>query len=238
MSAIAETLRLDAAARDAATRDAATHEAYRRWAPLYPPVAHNPLMRAEQQAMVESWPEPANGRALDLACGTGRYARLLTDSRAGEVIAVDFCEPMLAQVEAPNRVCASMMVLPFKAGAFDVVISGLAVGHATGIRPWMAEMARVLADGGVLLYSDFHPEAARAGLRRSFKDQYDRACTVPHHTFDVASQREAAAAANLTIETIHEVRVGFELTERFSDSEEFYRRWHGLPIVLVVRARK
>jgi malonyl-CoA O-methyltransferase len=154
------------------------------------------------------------------------------------VIAVDFCEPMLAQVETPNRVCASMMVLPFKGGAFDVVISGLAVGHAAGIRPWMAEMARVLADGGVLLYSDFHPEAARAGLRRSFKDQCDRACTVPHHIFDVASQREAAAAANLTIETIHEVRVGFELTERFYESEEFYRRWHGLPIVLVVRARK
>jgi hypothetical protein len=54
----------------------------------------------------------------------------------------------------------------------------------------------------------------------------------------VALQQEAAAAANLAIEVIHEVRVGIELKESFPKSEEFYRRWDGLPIVLVVRARK
>jgi malonyl-CoA O-methyltransferase len=221
----------------AASLDAATRDAYRRWAPLYPPVAHNPLMRAEQQAMMDCWPQVSNGRALDLACGTGRYAHRL-NTEAGEVFAVDFCEPMLAQVAARNRVCASMMQLPFADGAFDMVICGLAVGHATGIHPWMAEIARVLADRGVLLYSDFHPAAARAGLLRSFKDQHDRTCTVPHSIFDVTSQLEAAAAANLTIEKAQEVRVGFELAERFPGSEPFYRRWHGLPIVLVVRARK
>ena len=39
---------------------------------------------------------------------------------------------------------------------------------------WMGEIARVLNGGGVLLYSDFHPEAARAGLTRSFKDAHNR----------------------------------------------------------------
>jgi hypothetical protein len=61
---------------------------------------------------------------------------------------------------------------------------------------------------------------------------------VPHRCYDVALQQEAAAAANLAIEVIHEVRVGIELKEPFPKSEEFYRRWDGLPIVLVVRARK
>jgi hypothetical protein len=37
---------------------------------------------------------------------------------------------------------------------------------------------------------------------------------------------------------VHEVRVGVELREPFPKSEDFYRRWDGLPIVLVVRARK
>jgi hypothetical protein len=32
--------------------------------------------------------------------------------------------------------------------------------------------------------------------------------------------------------------VGIELTERFAKSAAFYRRWHGLPLVLVVRAEK
>ena len=217
---------------------AATLEAYKRWAPLYPPRAHNPLMRAEQRAMVEYWPEVARRRALDLACGTGRYSRLLAETQAAEVVAVDFCVPMLVHVSAARPVCANMMRLPFANDAFDVVVSGLALGHATGVEAWMAEVARVLDSGGTLLYSDFHPEAARAGLTRSFKDENDIACTVPHRYYDLAAQEKAASAAGLTIEAVHEIRVGFELVEQFAKSEEFYRQWHGLSIVLVVRARK
>jgi malonyl-CoA O-methyltransferase len=217
---------------------AETLAAYERWAPLYPPAAHNPLMRAEQQAMVEHWPPVSGMRALDLACGTGRYSRLLAETRAAQVVAMDFCVPMLRQVSAAARVCGSMMQLPFADKAFDAVISGLALGHAASVQAWMAEASRVLAAGGTLLYSDFHPEAARAGLTRSFKDQHDDTCTVPHRCYGLALQQEAAAAAQLTIDIVHEVRVGVELREPFPKSEEFYRRWEGLPIVLVVRARK
>ena len=217
---------------------AETLAAYERWAPLYPPAAHNPLMHAEQQAMIEHWPRVAGGRALDLACGTGRYSRLLNEAQAAQVVAMDFCVPMLRQVSVATRVCGSMMQLPFAGDAFDAVISGLALGHAASVHAWMAEAARVLKPGGTLLYSDFHPEAARAGLTRSFKDQNDDTCTVPHHCHEVDAQRAAAAAAKLTVNVVHEVRVGVELREPFPKSEEFYRRWDGLPIVLVVRARK
>jgi ubiquinone/menaquinone biosynthesis C-methylase UbiE len=217
---------------------AETRAAYERWAPLYPPTAHNPLMRAEQQAMALHWPEVAGKRTLDLACGTGRYARALAESGAAQVVAMDFCVPMLSQVSVGTRVCGSMMQLPFAARVFDTVISGLALGHAASVHGWMAEAARVLGPGGTLLYSDFHPEAARAGLTRSFKDQKADSCTVPHRDYAVASQLEAASAANLDVDIVHEVRVGEELREPFPKSEEFYRRWDGLPIVLVVRARK
>jgi hypothetical protein len=61
---------------------------------------------------------------------------------------------------------------------------------------------------------------------------------VPHCVHELALQSEAAAAAGLVIETMRDVRVGLELTERFTGSDQFYGRWHGLPIVLVVRARK
>ncbi len=215
-----------------------TRKAYERWAPVYPPTAHNPLMRVEQQAMLDQWPPVAGRRALDLACGTGRYAALLSGDKASYVVALDSCLPMLSQVSPARRVCADMMRLPFVDGAFDVVICGLALGHATSAQDWMTEIARVLSPGGTLLYSDFHPEAARAGLTRSFKDQNDRTCTVPHCCHEPAAQWDAAAAAGLAIETVREVRVGFELREAFPKSEEFYRRWHGLPIVLVVRAGK
>ena len=217
---------------------AETLAAYERWAPLYPPIAHNPLMRAEQQSMLRYWPKMDGHRALDLACGSGRYSQLLAETGAAQVVSVDVCVPMLMQVPVGTRVCASMMQLPFAPGTFDVVVSGLAVGHAPAIHPWMVEAVSVLRTGGILLYSDFHPDAARAGLTRSFKDSDGLTCSVPHRQFSVASQLDAAKAAGLQVEAMHEVRVGMDLRESFAGSDDFYQRWDGLPIILIIRARK
>jgi len=215
-----------------------THDIYERWAQTYPPMPHNPLMQAEQRAMLAQWPDVTGRYALDLACGTGRYSRLLAEGNAAEVIALDFSGAMLRQVSVGRRVCASMMRLPFVDGAFDVVISGFAVGHAPAIGPWMREIARVLHSGGILLYSDFHPAAARAGLTRSFTDEQDRSHTLPHCDHDLASQLEAASAANLSPEVVQELRVGIEFQEAFPESDAFCRRYHGLPLLLIVRARR
>jgi malonyl-CoA O-methyltransferase len=213
-------------------------DAYERWAADYPPEPHNPLMRIEQNVMLEHWPDVTGRRALDLACGTGRYASLLAQRGASEIFAVDFSAAMLQQVSAASRVRANMLRLPFIDDAFAAVISGLALGHAADAARWMEEVARVLDTGGVLLYSDFHPEAARAGLTRSFKDSRNRSFTLPHCCHALANQREAIATAGLTLEVMQEVRVGIELREEFPESDAFYRRWHGLPLVLIVRARK
>ncbi len=216
---------------------AATREAYERWAPLYPPFPHNPLMRAEQRAMLGLWPDIRDQRVLDLASGSGRYSRLLAE-HAQHVVALDNCTAMLDQVAGADRVRGTMMALPFVNGAFDVVICGLAIGHAGAIEPWMSEIARVLRPAGVLLYSDFHPAAAEAGLPRSFKDRDGQVLTVPHSRHELAAQLAAASAAALTVDAVREVRAGIELQEAFSQSADFYQRWRGLPLVLIVRARK
>jgi malonyl-CoA O-methyltransferase len=215
-----------------------TLEAYERWAPVYPPVAHNPLMRAEQRSMLELWPSVNGKCVLDLACGSGRYSHLLHAANAAQIVALDFCASMLEQVAAANRVCASMMQLPFRSSVFDAVVSGLAVGHATDIRQWMVEIARVLRREGNLVYSDFHAEAVRAGMTRSFKDAADVTWTVPHQVYDLSCQQDAMAAAGLAIETVRELRMGMELNEAFPGSDHIYRKWYGVPVVLTIRARK
>jgi malonyl-CoA O-methyltransferase len=94
----------------------------------------------------------------------------------------------------------------------------------------------VLKPGGVLLCSDFHPAAARAGHTRSFRDASGATHTLEHQLYDAAAHQQAAASAGLFIECVREVRAGIELCEPFAACAEFYRRWHGLPVVLVVRA--
>jgi malonyl-CoA O-methyltransferase len=215
-----------------------TLRAYEQWAPLYPPRAHNPLMRAEERHMLKHWPVVQAGRTLDLASGSGRYSRLLKASGASEVIALDNCAPMVSQVDGGMRVRADMMRLPFAGGEFQAVICGLALGHAPDLGAFLGEIARVLAPGGVLLYSDFHPQASRANMTRSFSDSNQRTWTVPHREYGVAEQREALARSGFDVEIVDELCVGRELDEAFRGSEEFYARWPGLPIVLIIRARK
>jgi ubiquinone/menaquinone biosynthesis C-methylase UbiE len=213
-------------------------DAYDCWAHTYPPEPHNPLMRAEQRAMLEQWPGVVGARALDLACGTGRYGSVLAATGAIEITSLDFSPEMLRRSASPRRIRGNMMQLPFAPAVFGVVVSGLAVGHAPELGQWMSEISRVLSPGGTLLYSDFHPDAAATGMTRSFIDQQQRRHSVSHFPYRLIDHRRAAAACQMVVEAVREVRVGIELKESFPGSEIFYRRWHGLPVVLVIRARK
>ena len=215
-----------------------TLEVYERWAPTYPPEPHNPLMRAEQQCMLAQLPDVTGRRVLDLACGSGRYARLMAAAGAAEVVAVDFSAAMLARVSTGFRVRADLTQLPFACGSFDLVVSGLAIGHASDLATCLREVARVLRPGGAVLYSDFHSEAAGAGLTRSFRDSDNRSFTLPPAGFSLRQHRVAARIAGIGIETIEQLRVGQEFREPFRGSAEFYRRWKGVPLVFVVRGRK
>jgi len=189
----------------------ANEATYDRWAHSYPPLPHNPLMAAEQDAVQSLWPELAGRRALDLACGSGRYGLLMAQHGACVVVGCDRSAGMLAQAPLALRVRADMLALPFAAHSFDVIVCGLAVGHAPSLEAWMVEAARVLAPGGVLVYSDFHPDAARAGMTRSFTDDSGRKHTLAHARHELDEHRRAAAGARLVLQGQREVRIGHEL---------------------------
>jgi len=214
------------------------HQAYDRWAEVYPPEPHNPLMRAEQAAMLKLLPPVANSCVLDLACGSGRYAALVQAAGAAQVVGVDYSPAMLTRAGIAARVRGDMSRLPLRTGTFDLVISGLAVGHATDLHVCATEMARVLRPGGVLLYSDFHADASSVGLTRSFKDALGRSISLPRDGYAPEAHRAALLGAGLIVDTQRELRVGVEICESFANSAEFYRRHHGVALVLVMRARK
>ncbi|WP_165917728.1 class I SAM-dependent methyltransferase [Roseateles saccharophilus] len=225
-------------AKDAAVSAFANIEAYDLWANSYPPLPHNPLMRAEQAALLGLLPEVRGCRALDLACGSGRYALLLQERGARCVVGCDLSAGMLARAPLAHRVRADMSRLPFAAASFDIVVCGLAVGHAADLDVWMTEVARVLAPGGALVYSDFHPDAARAGMTRSFTDAAGQRHELQHALHDLEAHIAAAWRAGLALDASRELHVGKELNEPFSGSEAFYARWDGLAVVLALRLIK
>jgi len=106
---------------------------------------------------------------LDLGAGTGIAARDIKRMfRRAEVTAADIAAPMLDVARRRSRfwrpvrcVQADAEALPFEDAAFDLVFSNLLLQWLTPPDTALAEIARVLKPGGLLLASSFGPETLR-----------------------------------------------------------------------------
>jgi ubiquinone/menaquinone biosynthesis C-methylase UbiE len=85
-------------------------------------------------------------RVLDVACGTGRFARLIR-SQGADVIGLDLSRAMLNQARdrqsAESYVEASALELPFKDAAFDIAVSVNAFNHLPAFEEAINEICRV-----------------------------------------------------------------------------------------------
>ena len=110
-------------------------------------------MRAITAALLEPFlPAGGAGRVLDAGCGTG--ANLEHLRRYGAPVGVDISDAALAfcRQRAVRAVRGSVLQLPFASGSFGLVTSFDVLYHrwVTDDRAAVAELARVLAPGGLL----------------------------------------------------------------------------------------
>jgi ubiquinone/menaquinone biosynthesis C-methylase UbiE len=113
----------------------------------------------------------AEGRTLDVGCGTGRNLSLIAATR---VIGLDPArEPLLAARRRAPRVPlvqGDAQALPFRDGTFDTVISGLVFCSVPDPRRGLAEVRRVLRPGGALRMLE-HVRAT-GGLKARVQDRW------------------------------------------------------------------
>lgn len=159
-------------------------------------------------------------RVLDMSTGAGHTA-LAFAPRVREVVAVDLARPMLVAARrlAAARGAGNVRVvegdverLPVRDRAFDVVTCRIAAHHYPRLPEAVAELARALRPGGVLLVEDnVSPSAPEAdawvnAFERVRDPSHVRAWSVPEWT-------AAFAAAGLAVEVAHAWRHRFDLAE-------------------------
>lgn len=231
-------------------------EGYARWAATYEQdMDGHPLALAETGAMLSLLPPCEGIVALDAACGTGRYARLLAQQGAQHVIGIDQSLPMLefAQAQiAPTATGAnvrflsgSLLHLPLPAKSCDLAVVALALSHLRTAQLGQAfgELSRVLKPKGILLMSEMHPFGALTGGRCRFEQSEGKRQQVYHiqtHTHLHEDYLTAALAAGLALEVLREPRLTDSLFPAFERAgmADFAHRFAGFPLALVCRWRK
>jgi 2-polyprenyl-3-methyl-5-hydroxy-6-metoxy-1,4-benzoquinol methylase len=144
---------------------------------------HGQIIEAEHLARYY-WAAPlvSGRRVLDAGCGTAYGSAILAAANAREVIGVDVAADVLKAVKArmPESVElreADVSNLPFDAGTFDVIVCFEVIEHVEDAAAALDELARVLAEDGVLAISSPNRDAYMPGN--------------PHHQYEFVPEEFA-----------------------------------------------
>jgi SAM-dependent methyltransferase len=201
-------------------------------------------------------PEPA-GATLDLGCGEGRISRYLRS--AGYRVAGADAAPTMVRLaaghpDAAPAVLADAAALPFRDGAFDLVVAYMCLHDMDRMPQAVAEASRVLAPAGRLCATIPHPVNSAGAFQGSdpdapflivgsyldtapadwVADRYGIRVTFHSEHRPVEAYSRALEAAGLLIEAIRETRVPDSVVAATPGQ----RRWQRIPLSLHLRAVK
>ena len=205
---------------------------YRLWAETWD-ATPSPIVAVEHRTLRPWMEEFQLRRAIDVGCGTGRWT-----ARLG-AIGLDASEEMLARAALKGGLRGRLAVadagaLPVASGAADLVLCALTMGHLADPTPALREFARVLASGGTLLLSDFHPAATARGWRRTFRHE-GQVYELENHGHTLEQVR--AAAGDLELVDCVEASIGEQEKTLFDAAgrPELYEEACAVPAILATR---
>lgn len=197
-------------------------DGYDRWSTSYAAEA-NPVKTASNEVIIRLLPDLSGKAIVDAGCGSGYFCELSERQGAAHVTGIDFSAGMIEQAK---KVCSSTNFLLGDIGTLtlperssDVVICALVLGHAEKIEPAIAQFARTLKAGGVLVISEFHPYLSLKGQKRTFVSN-GTSFEVPHFIHMVGEYVDVLAKNGLQLEAMEEPL------------------WNEEPVVFALRARK
>lgn len=200
---------------------------YEAWAETYDSIP-NLLIEVEEPVVKSLLKKFTPGKALDAACGTGRYSEFL-NSLGYEVTGVDLSPDMLSQARKNrskqiNFLQGNLTEIPLKNASVNLVICALALTHFPNIDKALSELARVVRPKGHIVISDIHPWLVALGGQAEFFDKSGRHGYVPNYVHWHSSYFESFNHLGLKViqcleptmkqEHVKLAKMGFNLNEK------------------------
>jgi ubiquinone/menaquinone biosynthesis C-methylase UbiE len=227
-------------------RRLAPEDAYRLWSETYDSEADNVLLALERHVFLGCLSDAsvAGKVVVDIGCGTGRHWDSLLSRQPCQLHGVDTSAEMLARLrmrypDARLHRRTGTRIGEFGDGCVDLVVSTLMLGYARDLRDELREWTRLLRLGGEIIVTEFHPEALRQGMMRTFVHR-GKTYEIEHERFTVEELRSLFQSLHLEIvcfleRTLDEsVRASFE---RQNHTDAYFKGF-GIPLVLGFRLRR
>jgi len=198
--------------------------------------------RLSMPALLELLPPPGR-RTLDLGCGEGRLARILSE-RGHRVVGVEGSPALAAAARTADPGLevhvADAADLPLSDGAVDLVVASMSVLNFDDMPAAVREVARVLEPGGRFCLSTVHPWNSLKDLpsyfeERAYPETRERGglSMTFHDTHrPLEAYARALEAAGLLVEAIREPVPDDDHVAAHPGVE----RWRRTPVFLLIRA--
>jgi SAM-dependent methyltransferase len=198
----------------------------------------NGLIDAEEPVVDELIRDLPVGKALDVACGTGRHAARLA-ALGYETVGIDATAAMLdvARTRAPqvDFRLGDFTALPVDDASFDLAICALALAHVRDPSPAIAEIARAVRPGGRVVLTDAHPTFATVFGQAFFPTPGGGLAFVRNHPVMIGTYLAAFRAGGLNVLDCVEVPAHVDFTRGLfapaADAATAF--WDGIPAALV-----
>lgn len=214
-----------------------TDAAYELWSATYD--EPNPLIVAEERALLAMLDDIPPGPAIDVASGTGRIAAHLL-RRGHNVIACDRSAGMLRRasekLEGIGMVQSDLRALPIRDGSVDLLTCSLALTHVPALGAAFRSFARVLRHGAHAVISDIHPFAVMTGAHAFFRKQDDSRAVAFNEQHWFNEYVRSATEAGFGIERCEEAFIDEALLREFGVEDSWLhpeRAILGLPFALM-----
>jgi malonyl-CoA O-methyltransferase len=121
--------------------------------------------------------------------------------------------------------------LPFDAGTFDLVVSGLVLEHIRELEPFFCEARRVLTAGGRAVVSNMHPAMFLRGTQARFTDPVSGEVVQPGSIcHSIGSMILSAQRAGFELTDVGEFEADTALAAQAPRAEKYI----GWPMLVVV----
>lgn len=149
-------------------------EGYEKWADNYDQMP-NLLIDAEEPEVRKILQGFPIGRAVDVACGTGRYSSILHEL-GHKVTGIDQSESMLRIAKVKNPTIDFVLAdiskkLPLPDESYDLALSSLALTHFKSLDDPIKQISSLVKKDGIVLLSDIHPMIVSLGGHADFFDK-------------------------------------------------------------------